>query len=207
MGMGMGMGGGVGVNNNSFVNDSIKLISVSDGDADAADDEDDSDDSADDEDEDDDEDDSDDGDDGDDDDEEEEEDVEDNDDLDIENNELDIITVDVKPSTDVNIENVVEYNDETNTLNAADNEKEKENENSTIADDFNNIKILALDELCIEEDVHEVLNDGVKNIDVVIDYKKASLNKLRRIVLEKGLTDDSSKLKKFELLQLLEPYI
>ena len=41
-----------------------------------------------------------------------------------------------------------------------------------------------------------------KNIEV-IDYKKLSLNKLKSIVLEKGLVTDSSKLKKHELLKLL----
>ena len=41
-----------------------------------------------------------------------------------------------------------------------------------------------------------------KNIEV-IDYKKLSLNKLRSVVLEKGLVTDSSKLKKNELFKLL----
>jgi hypothetical protein len=37
----------------------------------------------------------------------------------------------------------------------------------------------------------------------VMDYKKLSLNKLKSIVVEKGLVADSSKLKKHELLKLL----
>ena len=36
------------------------------------------------------------------------------------------------------------------------------------------------------------------------DYKKLSLNKLREAVIEKGLIADSSKLKKNELLKLLD---
>jgi hypothetical protein len=36
-----------------------------------------------------------------------------------------------------------------------------------------------------------------------MDYKKLSLNKLKSIVLEKGLVSDPSKLKKNELLKLL----
>ena len=36
------------------------------------------------------------------------------------------------------------------------------------------------------------------------DYKKLSLNKLRSLVVEKGLVEDASKLKKQSLLQLLE---
>jgi hypothetical protein len=35
------------------------------------------------------------------------------------------------------------------------------------------------------------------------DYKKLSLNKLKSIVVERGLVQDSSKLKKHELLKLL----
>jgi hypothetical protein len=37
-----------------------------------------------------------------------------------------------------------------------------------------------------------------------IEYKKMSLNKLREIVVERKLTSDSSKMKKNELLKLLE---
>jgi hypothetical protein len=37
-----------------------------------------------------------------------------------------------------------------------------------------------------------------------LDYKKLSLNKLRSVVSEKGIVTDASKLKKHELLKLLE---
>ena len=37
-----------------------------------------------------------------------------------------------------------------------------------------------------------------------LDYKKLQLAKLRSIVTEKGLSTDSNKLKKNELLQILE---
>jgi hypothetical protein len=50
------------------------------------------------------------------------------------------------------------------------------------------------------EDVSDV---NIKNIEV-LDYKKLSLNKLRSIVIEKGVVTDASKLKKHELLKLLE---
>jgi len=46
--------------------------------------------------------------------------------------------------------------------------------------------------------------NNVKNLNVVFDYKKASLGKLREIVEQKGLSSDTSKLKKQELLKLLE---
>lgn len=45
---------------------------------------------------------------------------------------------------------------------------------------------------------------SVKNLNVVFDYKKASLTKLREIVEQKGLSSDTSKLKKQELLKMLE---
>jgi hypothetical protein len=45
---------------------------------------------------------------------------------------------------------------------------------------------------------------NVKNLNVVFDYKKASLGKLREIVEQKGLSNDTSKLKKQELLKMLE---
>lgn len=45
---------------------------------------------------------------------------------------------------------------------------------------------------------------SVKNLNVVFDYKKASLGKLREIVEQKGLSSDTSKLKKQDLLKLLE---
>ena len=57
-------------------------------------------------------------------------------------------------------------------------------------DDLNlkSINISSLDDLKTSENV---------------DYKKLALPKLRSVVVEKGLVDDSSKLKKGELLKLL----
>lgn len=50
----------------------------------------------------------------------------------------------------------------------------------------------------------ETNTNNVKNLNVVFDYKKASLGKLREIVEQKGLSSDTSKLKKQELLKMLE---
>lgn len=47
-------------------------------------------------------------------------------------------------------------------------------------------------------------DEGVKNLDIVLDYKKASLTKLREIVQSKGIVDDASKMKKADILKLLE---
>lgn len=57
--------------------------------------------------------------------------------------------------------------------------------------------------------VEEVEAEGEENKEYytnngTIDYKKLSLNKLRSVVLEKGLVKDSSRLKKPELFKLLE---
>ena len=64
------------------------------------------------------------------------------------------------------------------------------------------------------DDINEYHNTNtteIKQIQItpedfgsIIDYKKMSLNKLREIVVEKGLIQESSKLKKNELLKLLE---
>jgi hypothetical protein len=57
----------------------------------------------------------------------------------------------------------------------------------------------------IEESQQEDLITDINFVKKeVIDYKKMSLTKLRTIVLEKGLSDNISKLKKNELLQILE---
>ena len=67
-----------------------------------------------------------------------------------------------------------------------------------------------LEETIIEDKVTESLNISSSdlktisiNLEESLDYKKLSLPKLRSIVSEKGLSADSSKLKKNELLKLL----
>ncbi len=67
-----------------------------------------------------------------------------------------------------------------------------------------------LEETIIEDKNPEVLNISSSdfktiniNLEESLDYKKLSLPKLRSIVSEKGLSSDSSKLKKNELLKLL----
>ena len=47
-------------------------------------------------------------------------------------------------------------------------------------------------------------SNGVKSLDIVADYKKTSIAKLRDIVVAKGIVSDPSKLKKNELLKLLD---
>ena len=53
------------------------------------------------------------------------------------------------------------------------------------------------------EELAEQLS-SVKNLDIVIDYKKASLPKLREVIQAKGIVEDASKMKKADILKLLE---
>ena len=59
-------------------------------------------------------------------------------------------------------------------------------------------------------EVHELVEQlsehlsSVKNLDIVIDYKKASLPKLREVIQAKGIVEDASKMKKADILKLLE---
>ena len=118
-------------------------------------------------------------------------------------------SIDSEDSADIDIDEVdindIDINVKNNKINIQD-QVYTTNENISINDendDENDIKILNFDEFCIEEDGIE----NTKNIDVVLDYKKASLNKLRSIVLDKGLVSDASKLKKPDLLKMLEKII
>ena len=47
-------------------------------------------------------------------------------------------------------------------------------------------------------------NANTKSLDIVIDYKRTSIGKLREIVENKGIVNDASKMKKNELLKLLD---
>jgi len=57
---------------------------------------------------------------------------------------------------------------------------------------LNNLKSINI--LNLEEDTNKISN---------VDYKKMTIQRLKSIVQEKGLSLDSSKLKKNELLKLL----
>ena len=111
--------------------------------------------------------------------------VDDLDDLDGLNNldELDDLDEDHFSDDSVSVDSNEDKNDE------EQNNDEQKNEEINILDlNLKSINISNLEE--------------VKNSNN-IDYKKFTLNKLRSTVVEKGLVDDSSKLKKNELLKLL----
>ena len=77
--------------------------------------------------------------------------------------------------------------------NEEDNEEKNTEEQKNEEIDISKLNLKSINISSLEE---------VKNSDN-IDYKKFTLNKLRSTVVEKGLVDDSSKLKKNELLKLL----
>jgi len=80
----------------------------------------------------------------------------------------------------------------------------------SLFEELANLDEIVLDEINVERvKTPEVTTantniSNVKNLNVVFDYKKASLSKLREIVEQKGLSSDTSKLKKQELLKMLE---
>jgi hypothetical protein len=201
-GVSAGQNGGLSASTYSQPNNSDgSLIPVSDDDAEGADEDDDDDDSDEDE-----EDDSEGDSEGD-----ESEDDEESDDE--EENKQNIKTINMGESLDVNIQCEALAEDEGN-------DGEGTSSNSELDDDLESLSEENLDG--IENDVDLTANesitltnaDFIKSIDIssleeshkdseTYDYKKMSLNKLRSVVVEKGLTPDSSKLKKNELLKLL----
>jgi hypothetical protein len=66
-----------------------------------------------------------------------------------------------------------------------------------------NLETITEEQPIIEESTIEEIKDSVET-DEVVDYKKLPLNKLRTLIVEKGLAEDASKLKKPVLLQMLE---
>ena len=80
-------------------------------------------------------------------------------------------------------------------------ENENENENENLENSLENINSNILDISSSELKTINISLEDSNNEN--IDYKKLPLPKLRSIVVEKGLTSDSSKLKKNELLKLL----
>jgi hypothetical protein len=66
------------------------------------------------------------------------------------------------------------------------------------------------EQFSLEENKNDLVESELKTINInleeqtdSLDYKKLPLNKLRSIVSEKGLSTDSTKLKKNEILKLL----
>ena len=83
-------------------------------------------------------------------------------------------------------------------------EEENSVENIDNIDNFENIENLNSIELDFETNLKAINISTLEEKSVeVIDYKKLSLNKLKSLVLDKGLATDTSKMKKLDLLKLL----
>ena len=172
-------------NNTSRINVSDDEQSISDDEDEEDDDEDEDEDEDDDEDEDEDEDDS----------VSEQSDVDDNDDDNIKIINLSLSNEDIISSPIENIEDLQD-NQEIKTIHLEEPLDISTINNSEVkvsSDDIDFLKSVSITDLGENDD-----NQSIKN-----EYKKLSLNKLREIVVSKGLINDPSKLKKNEILKLL----
>ena len=125
----------------------------------------------------------------------------------------------------INIGNVLNFNFDDTKLNEdivedlLDDEDGDEDENyNNNESDINSVSISSEKECDLDseddDDAHQEESLEEKTIQISdleeikeslkIDYKKFALNKLRTMVIDKGLTSDSSKLKKQDLIKLLE---
>jgi hypothetical protein len=97
-------------------------------------------------------------------------------------------------------------------LDVDDDEEDQLTDTNKSSDQHTNFEGLDHEGLKNEEKLSEIFSSDLKTININledsntanIDYKKFSLPKLRSVVTEKGLSIDTSKLKKNELLKLLE---
>ena len=103
-----------------------------------------------------------------------------------------------------NIDNIEEGSDDLSVLDNDDNDDDDDDDDDDDEEhedkSDSNINTLA----------NPIINLDLKSIDIsnlespTVEYKKLSVAKLRSIAQEKGLIDDASKLKKPELIELLE---
>tara|TARA_Y200000002_G_C22687561_1_gene666606 strand:- start:5030 stop:5785 length:756 start_codon:yes stop_codon:yes gene_type:complete len=112
-----------------------------------------------------------------------------------------------------------ESEDEEDSDDEVDSDDEEENDQDAIhsasqditepvKEEVLEIPDLNIDDIDEEKDIElEDENDSeskIKSLDVVMDYKKASLSKLRDLVQSKGLVTDASKMKKSDILKVLD---
>jgi len=176
------MNGGVVNSFNTSPNDNLISISEDEEDEDSDDEDDEDDEDSDDEDDDDEDDDDEDDDDEDDEENSADQDIKINEDEDLDSENFDNLNFEAVADSALNESDM--KNLKTININISSNDNENEEEEIEIE----------------SEDVSDI---NIKNVEV-LDYKKLSLNKLRSIVTEKGMVTDASKLKKHELLKLLE---
>jgi len=136
-----------------------------------------------------------------------------NDDLEIHVSENDIDDIELIPN-DIKIINISEDLNFTFESGEVENIEEKEEKIYTLDENKDDDDDILIDEMqtIATQNISNILN-SIKTIkmddselkeDSVKEYKKMSLNELRSLVLDKKLTHDSSKLKKHELMKLLE---
>ena len=132
--------------------------------------------------------------------------------------------IEVSDDEDEDEEEEYESDSDNDSDNDSNNESDEEVDNESINDDTEPLTLeeeINLDDIQELEEKEEVKNisitldtlDEIKEIEgegqeqdvhhIDTDYKKMSVDKLRHIVVEKGLVVDASKLKKKELLKLL----
>jgi hypothetical protein len=101
----------------------------------------------------------------------------------------------LEPTQNQDNDFIVEYNDDDN--------KEEEDDDDDEDTDLNvdSIKIIHIGQHEENDLVKNKIDE--KNIDIM-DYKKMQLPKLRAVIVEKGIVSDASKMKKHEILKLLE---
>jgi len=127
-----------------------------------------------------------------------------------------IKTINMGETLDINIlSESIENDEEDNSESSIDDDIESLNEVDLENDGENDLDQSTTNEILANETFTLTNTDFIKSIDMSsledhnnssesFDYKKMSLPKLRSIVSEKGLSTDSSKLKKNELLKLLD---
>jgi hypothetical protein len=98
-----------------------------------------------------------------------------------------IKTVHLEEPIEFNIDDINLSNEDINEIDNGNGNDNKDNNDNMLF-----LKTISLDNLGELADVNKQ------------DYKKMSLNKLREVIINKGLVQDASKLKKNEILKLLE---
>ena len=106
-------------------------------------------------------------------------------------------------------DNEEDEEDEEDNEEDADEDKEEDADDAEDSEEKEDLQIKKinlddLEELKIEEDDIDENTISVKSLDVELDYRKASLGRLRNLAVEKGFVKDASKLKKQDLLKLFE---
>ena len=134
----------------------------------------------------------------------------------VEHNDVEIIEDDNNNESDDDDEDDDEDNDEDNDLSNEDDEpvelidlinhnalEHETNYNTFLKEDPISISSNG-ENYSIDLNLLKTINISNSSSNENIDYKKMSLTKLREIVVERNLATDSSKMKKNELLKLLE---